>query len=361
MKVLLLGEFSGFFNNLRDGLTELGHEVDMSSSGDGWKMVAKGNIKLFSNHKNVYLRKFLSLYYQLKNLHKLKGYDVVQIVSPDIFGNIRFGYNKWILTKIAKNNKKIILSNAGDHYYNYKVTLDKLKYGYYKEIATETNRFNNKYYKKNNQEILEVVDGIIPVMYTYAEAYRPCDKLLRTIPLPINLSKVEWTKQKIKNKKMIFFHGLNREGSKGTKYISEAMEKLKENYPDEVEIIIDGKMPLEKYLEILKVTNVVIDQALSYEYGMNALYSMAMGKVVLSGNEIECQREFDRYDIPVINIQPSVEDIYHKLEKLVKEREKIYDIGLKSRNFVSNFHDHVKVAQMYIDTWNNVEVGKNRG
>jgi len=91
---------------------------------------------------------------------------------------------------------------------------------------------------------------------------------------------------------------------------------------------------------------------------MNAIYSMAMGKVVLSGNEPECQQEFGRADIPVINIEPTVEDIYNKLEKLVLDKKSVIEIGEKSRLFVEDFHHHVKVAQQYIDTWNSVEVKK---
>lgn len=37
MKILLFGEFSGFFTCLKDGLTALGHEVFLASSGDGFK------------------------------------------------------------------------------------------------------------------------------------------------------------------------------------------------------------------------------------------------------------------------------------------------------------------------------------
>jgi glycosyltransferase involved in cell wall biosynthesis len=123
--------------------------------------------------------------------------------------------------------------------------------------------------------------------------------------------------------------------------------------------VIDGKMSLMKYLKILEQANIIVDQALSYEYGMNAIYSMAMGKVVLSGNEPECQDEFNRSDIPVINIKPDVEDIYNKLEKLVLNKDEIIKIGKKSREFVEDFHSHIKVAQQYIDSWNSVGGNKD--
>ncbi|MBF7097818.1 glycosyltransferase family protein [Alkalibacter mobilis] len=354
MRILLLGEFSGFYKNLKEGLQELGHEVDAVSSGDGWKSIGNSDFKLFSEHDNKYLRYVENFYMQAKNINKLSDYDVVQIVQPIIFG-LPFNRNIRLLENLKKNNNKVFLSVAGDHYYIYKIAQN-LRYNYFTGLDMKDNKYTNSKYIHNNEEVLKLVDGIIPVMFTYAEAYRTHEKLLRTIPLPLNVDKIQYIPQEIKNGKLTIFHGLNREESKGTKFIREAMERIKQNYPNDVEIIIDGKMPLEQYLKVLSETNVVIDQALSYEYGMNAIYSMAMGKVVLSGNEPECQQEFARYDIPVINIEPSVEDIYSKLEKLILNKKSVISIGEKSRLFVEEFHHHVKIAQQYIDAWEVDEV-----
>ena len=41
MKILLLGENSSVHSNLKDGLIELGHEVDVASDGDGWKNIPR--------------------------------------------------------------------------------------------------------------------------------------------------------------------------------------------------------------------------------------------------------------------------------------------------------------------------------
>jgi glycosyltransferase involved in cell wall biosynthesis len=356
LKILLLGEFSGFYNNLKEGLRKLDHRVDIISSGDGWKNIGNTNPELFPNHNNKYLSFLLSKYCQIKNIRDLKNYDIVQMVSPNIFG-LRFNFNARLIKHIKKNNKKLFLSVAGDHYYIYKIA-QKLKYSHLQGNKNYDNIMNRQSYITNNNKIVKLVDGIIPICYTYAEAYRNSQKLLKTIPLPINTDKIKSTPQNIKNNKIKIFHGLNREEAKGTKYIKEAMIKLKEKYPNDVEILIDGKMPLDKYLKVLEETNVVIDQALSYGYGMNALYSMAMGKVVLSGNEPETQKEFGRTDIPVINILPSVEDIYNKLEKLVLDKKSVIEIGEKSRLFVEDFHYYVKIAQKYVDTWNSIEVRK---
>jgi hypothetical protein len=131
------------------------------------------------------------------------------------------------------------------------------------------------------------------------------------------------------------------------------MNRIKDKYPDKVEIIVDGLMPLNKYLQLIKNVDIVIDQCLSYEYGMNAVYSMAMGKVVLSGNEIETQIHFQRSDIPIINILPSADDIFDKLERLIFDPNKILELSKKSRIFVEEFHDSIKVANQFIQIWNN--------
>jgi glycosyltransferase involved in cell wall biosynthesis len=361
MNILLLGEYSGFFVNLKQGLIELGHNVDLSSKGDGFKKTSKSDIFMPGGAENKVNRVIEKITFPIIKINQYFDYDVVQLINSNIFGGLSINYNSLILKRISRRSEKFFLSSCGTDYFVYNVR-EKLRYNPFEStIKIDTNGYNEyiqKKYYRNNVDIINLVDGIIPTLYTYAEAYRENPKLLNTIQFPVDIHNIKFIPQKIQNDRLKIFHGLNRDGFKGTKYIREAMEKLKEDYPNDVEILIDGKMPLNKYLKVLEETNVVVDQALSYEYGMNAVYSMAMGKVVLSGNEPECQKEFGRTDIPIINIEPSVDDIYNKLEKIVLNKKSVIEIGEKSRLFVEDFHHHVKVAQQYIDTWNSVEVKK---
>ena len=41
MKILLMGEFSGFYLNLKQGLQELGAEVTLAANGDGNRFRAR--------------------------------------------------------------------------------------------------------------------------------------------------------------------------------------------------------------------------------------------------------------------------------------------------------------------------------
>jgi len=347
MRILLLGEFSGFFTNLSDGLIELGHEVKLVSNGDSWKQISPSSIKLFSHNSNKIINYLEGKYLRFKNLKKLANFDVVQIVSPNIF-DFRFNRNINLLKKIRKMNSSFFLSVAGDHFYIHEI-YKKLRYG----VPFNPLIQNNPYYKLNNDLVIQLSNGLIPVLFTYAESYRNSDKLLKTIPLPINIDKISFSDQTFKNNRITVFHGINRVNEKGSELIINALNKLRDKYPNIVDIVIQERIPLAQYLKVLSTVNIVIDQCNSYEYGMNALYSMAMGKVVLSGNEPECQSEFNRFDIPVINILPNSEQIFNKLEKLILDKDSIVRIGKKSREFVEDFHHYKKIAKLYIDEWLN--------
>ena len=114
MKILLLGENSSIHYNLKDGLTHLGHDVDIASDGDGWKDINR-DIDLNYN-KKIIPSKFANRIYPWIDIKKLVGYDIVQIISPDcifrkffpskLFFNILRRYNKklWIIKYRSKSS-----------------------------------------------------------------------------------------------------------------------------------------------------------------------------------------------------------------------------------------------------------------
>jgi hypothetical protein len=110
-------------------------------------------------------------------------------------------------------------------------------------------------------------------------------------------------------------------------------------------------MPLDRYNALLSQTNVVVDQACTYSYGMNTVMALAMGKVVLSGCEPECRTALGDPDCPVINILPDARHIVATIEGLLAERKRIPEIGWRGRAFVERTHAHVKVAEQFVQTW----------
>ena len=82
------------------------------------------------------------------------------------------------------------------------------------------------------------------------------------------------------------------------------MKSSGKKYPHDLELIIKGRMPLRDYL-IMAKANIVIDQTSTYSLGVNGVYALAMGKVVLGGAEPESLKRLGVEESPVINVEPN--------------------------------------------------------
>jgi hypothetical protein len=354
MNILLLGEYSGFYRNLCDGLRAHKQNVTLASSGDGFKKIDTDIILPVSSGKSL-LTKIIFRNKYFNNLKKIKNYDVVQLINPFMIYHKYFP-NYYIVDNIIKNNNKFFMSAAGcDAFELQSILQGKLRYTYYYDALKYEWKDSNLIWEtpggfEFNKYIADNCNGIIPVMYEYALAYQEHSKLKKTIPLPINYDTIEYHPNIIK-KKIKIFHGLNRYGFKGTHYVADAFEQLKRKYPNDIDTLIEGNMPLNNYLELLKTVNIVIDQTSSYSYGMNAIYAMALGKVVLSGAEPESLIHFGVSETPVINVLPDSQDIIQKVEMILENKKDIEEKGYKSRVFIENTHGYIKIAQKYLECW----------
>ena len=353
MRILLLGEFSALHKNLKEGLIELGHEAVVAASGDGFKKVPV-DISFDSSLPGV-LGKVQRRINPLASLASMKDYDVLQLINPFIF-EMSYFPRSYFFEEIIKANKKFFLLGAGDDAYFWRYGRKTLKYGpfddflkfdlgksFYFMESEESFAFNKKLVNSSN--------GVIPIMHEYEVSYESeKEKRLSTIPIPININKIKYQENKIINK-LTIFHGLNRYGFKGTRHVEEAFEYLAKKYPNDLELVIDGKMPLNDYLDLMRRTNVVIDQMYSHSLGVNGVYALAMGKIVMGGAEPESLKSLMVESSPVINLKPNAKSIIDEIEKILEQRSKIAWLGLESRNFVEMVHGHIKVAQQYVETW----------
>lgn len=95
----------------------------------------------------------------------------------------------------------------------------------------------------------------------------------------------------------------------------------------------------------------IIDQCLTYGYGMNACQSMARGRVVMSGAEPETLQALSVESCPVINILPNVDDIIAKMERIIEERHQIPQWGIDARKHIERYHDYVDIARQFVNCW----------
>lgn len=358
MKILLFGEYSGLFNCLKDGFKELGHEVFLASDGNEYK-----NYPSDFRWDFKYRFKKISKVYEIQNVwfHRkmFVGFDVVLIMAPDLFSQYA-SPNRLIYEFIKKNNDKVYLIGAGDtpvvFDYWYNKTEDKYHHymaGYLLDCKNPKKfRYNNNIKLRNWElELIDLVDGYIPIWYEYAEPFRANPKMKKTIPIPINLSQFQYQPNIVKDK-IVFFHGKSR-SCKGGRFIIPAFEKMRENYSDVARFEYSHRLPFNEYIELINSTNVVVDDANSYSVAMNALFSMAKGKIVMGGAEPQSNIELNYKFNPIVNIHPDANNIVENMISLIENKSKIEEMGYLSRKFVEEHHDYINVAQQYIDLFNN--------
>ena len=353
MKVLLLGEFSSLHRYLKDGLQELGDiEVKLFANGDSWKKIGGADGSLFNYYGGIPGR--IKTYNEaLKNARAFEGYDVVQLMNPQIYPHI---VSDRITKMLADSNKCFSLVAAGDDlalvtaYREGKLDYYMLDYEKAPLALYDPESFKGRKKIALEKKIVSRSDVVIPSLYEYTLGYEGNERLSGVIPFPINTDNIKFGENTVKDK-LVFFHGLNKELAKGTPFIREALLRLQDKYPNDVEVIIDGHMPFDKYVEVMNRANVVVDQCCSHGYGINACIAMAQGKVVMAGSRDHTLAAFGIESSPIIHVEPSVDQIYGQLEYILENRNNVTQWGYDSRRYVEDMHHYVKVAARYVEAW----------
>ena len=385
MKILLFGEYSNVHWTLACALRKLGHEVTVVSNGDEWKAYP-ADISLIRKPgrwgRLTYLLRVLLL------LPKLRGYDVVQLINPVHFIDLKAERAVRIYDYLRRHNKKVFLGAFGyDYYYVYdSVVRRTLRYcDFYtptREVHHEWNDANERdwlrtYKKEASIHVAETCDGIISGLYEYDVAYRPHFPDKTTfIPMPIEMGdglevmgygvRVNDERLTINEnfqlasfnfqlpKRLRFFIGINRSRTmlKGTDIMLRALERIVADYPDRAEMVKADSVPFAEYKEMMRGSDVLLDQIYSYTPAMNALQAMSQGLIVVSGGEEENYEILGEKELrPIINVQPDEEDIYRQLEWLVLHPERIAQLKRDSIEYVRRHHDSLKVAERYLEAW----------
>lgn len=357
MKILLFGEYSGFFNCLKEGLVALGHEVFLASDGNGYKDYPSDF--RWDAHTKDKLGKFKPLFGAANVwLHKdlLRGYDIVLLVAPTNFSANHIWLNKPIYEYILNNNKKVFLSGSGisamlfDYWYD-----SNEKYHYYMEGYFEETKhpiyYHNEKLRAWEDYLMNRITGYIPIWYEYAEPFRHYKSFTKTIRIPINIGQLQYKPNTLHNGKVVFYHGVNRM-CKGTRFIKPAFEKMQQKYGNLAEFICAERLPFNEYMNVVERTNVIVDDANSYSIAMNGLFSLLKGKIIMGGAEPVADAEYGYDYNPVFNICPDVDQICSVIDEIMARKDEIEQMGLKGRKFVEQYHDYKEIAQQYIEIFN---------
>ena len=143
----------------------------------------------------------------------------------------------------------------------------------------------------------------------------------------------------------IVLHAPSNRGIKGTRFILDAVSRLKsENISFEF-ILVEGLSNIEAR-KMYEKADLLIDQLLAGWYGGLAVELMALGKPVicyLREGDLKFIPEQMRMDLPLINATP--DSIYDVLKQwLTVDKDKLVEQGKRSRAYVEKWHDPMKIA-----------------
>lgn len=361
MKILLFGEYSNVHWTLAEAYRKLGHDVLVVSDGDWWKDYQRDINIPYSN-------KFKFAIFLLRIIFdkRFKNNDIVQLINYRFLFKNKLGHlNKFFFDYLRKNNKKIVMAAYGDDYYYVQACLQKkLAYNPIKEIDNSLSYVqeifsvhNSETAKDLNMYIAHNSDGIVACMYDYYASYKDdfSDKLL-TIPLPVDIEKIAY-QDNIYKEKLNVFLGVQkfRMEWKGTDYILKCLDIIKDKHKDSVEVHIIENVPYHEYVKLFSESNLFFDQTHSYAQGMNGLIAMAKGKILFGGGE---QKHYEllgeKTNFPIVNITGDVQDMCMKIEYFINKKDEILESGKRSRQYILDHHDSIKVAKQYIDYYHNL-------
>ena len=377
MKILLIGEYSGLHNSLKDGLQLNGHSVTLLGTGDGFKnypvdIEVKSTIfeipflkfiaKIVDKLLKVSLNDFELGFKAYLKIKTLKDFDIVQLINENSFKTTPW-LETILLKKILKNNKNLFLLSCGVDYISVKYALenkfkysiltpylnDKLLLKKYRHIL----KYNSSEFKKLHRYIYKNIKGVISSDLDYHIPLIGKKKYLGMVPNPVNLKKLSYDFVEIEDK-VIIFHGINSKNStkKGNDYFIRAMEIIKKNYKESVEYIEVQDLKYRDYMKSYCNCHIFLDQVYAYDQGYNALEAMAKGKVVFTGAEKEWLEHYGvSEDGIAINALPDVNYLVEKLSILIENPKKIKDISINARKFIEDHHSYDNVANIYESKW----------
>lgn len=371
MKILLMGEYSNVHATLAEGLRKLGHHVTVLSNGDFWKNYPR-DIDLVRKPGKLGGIMYLMKLYTI--VHKLRGYDIVQLINP-MFLELKAERIFPIYQYLRKHNKKVILGGFGMDYYWVSVCCkDKpLRYSDFNmgnQLRTNTDALKERKdwlgteKGRLNQMIAEDCDGIITGLYEYWACYQPGFPQKTTfIPFPIKPKLItsgngnSYTNAENHQvipldipKKIKLFIGINKSRSeyKGTDIMLKAAQAIAKKYPDKAELRIAESIPFAEYVKMMNGSDAILDQLYSYTPSMNPLEAMARGIICIGGGEPENYEIIHEDKLrPIINVLPNYESVYQELEHLVLHPELVPLLKQQSIEYINKHHDYIKVAKRY--------------
>ena len=155
-------------------------------------------------------------------------------------------------------------------------------------------------------------------------------------------------------------HAPSQRAAKGTRYILEAVNRLKTEGMA-LEFLLVENLSNQEARRVYERAELVVDQLLAGWYGGFAVEAMALAKPVVcyirEGDLGHIPSEM-RAELPLINATP--DSIYSVLrEWLTARRHELQERGLESRRYVERWHDPIRVVSKVVGDYQRIALGKS--
>lgn len=199
-----------------------------------------------------------------------------------------------------------------------------------------------------------VVGAMDSVDYLYFwNRSRPCHFAFDT-------EKIKPSYFKDEGKTIKILHAPNHQAVKGTPSVVKAVDELFAQGYD-IELMIIQRVPNDELLRRMADADIVVDQLIIGWYAMFALEAMASGKPVVCYIRPDLKEfyenagGFEKDEMPIISATPlSLKDT---LRELIENKDRLAEIGRRSREFVERHHSYDVVGKWFEDIL--VSIGVN--
>jgi hypothetical protein len=347
--ILIVGDFSSAGSFLAHGFEALGFKTTHVAYQNGWRENPIQH-NLTSKHKGIVGK--IHNYVKPFTLRQLKGHDAVIFLDYHPFPRT-FGINSRFIKLIQENNKSSYFWVMGcdskmrewGKVANFDLCNSCLIYDQ-KSLVCICEKD-----KESERAFLEGIDAIIPACFEYYEAHKGNSKTSNIIQLPVSLPEYQSDYTNTTDGRINIFHGLNRYGFKGTHIVERVFNELNNEYSGKVNFLINGKLTFNDYNKLLDLQDVVVDQIFNQSMGINALLTLAKGKILVSGDPSPACNILNIPLPPMVTIEPSVLGLKKGIEYLIENYDKLSTVKDEGREYVRKFHAPEVIANKFIEVF----------
>ena len=347
MRILMLGELASTGYFLAKGFTSLGIDVDHFAHQHSWrKDTGFDSLTSFSRYRVVRgIYRYINPLF-LKNKLQNK-YDVVLLIDYKPFQTTN-AINQHVIKAIQDNNGPTFIWSLGcdakvrhwNSVNNFTICNSCLLYDQKSFVCGQEKD------AEYQDAILSGVTGIIPSAFEYHEPHKNNKKITEPVQMAMECepSKISFPRKDFK-----ILHGLNRYGFKGTQIVENVFSSLNDGRYPGAEFKISGRQTLDNWIGLLNENDVIIDQLFNKSLGMNSLYILGSGRILVAGDVAPASALFGIPKPPMISSEPSVEGLTRALESIFDSGESLKHYPEESIQYVKDHHSPKLIAQKFIN------------